>query len=251
MSSNSIPCIPIHLRIARPPLPNAMNPEGRPVWEPPVFCYDHLIDEKEYEKKRESVMKYTSNNVVRTTKIMDLRAEKDVLWMYTSYLNTAIVDSQPTVADSQGVGCGHRENVGFYEVLWKEVFFDFENLHAECEEDDVSQLRHEDGTWETTEVVWETKDSSTLCNSGDYKPIDPYILAHNTRLAEARKDFLPLPEILVPDELDPDLAGPTWDFQPLQVDIALPDVMCMIYQGKLEAVYSGREEVINDVEDVD
>lgn len=214
-----------------------------------MFSYDHLIDE-EYEKRRESVMRYTKNDVVRTTKIMDLQAESDVLWMYTCYLNTAVVDSQNEALDDHGNS--KSESVDFYEGLWKEVYSDFQELGKECREDDVMQMRHEDGTWETTEVVWVTKDGSM---SEVVQKVDAYRSAHNARLASARTETLPLPEILVPDDLDSDFTVPVWKYQPLGPDIAAPIVMGMIFRGKLEAVYGSREEDIyecnDDVDDVD
>ena len=209
-----------------------------------MFCYDHLIGE-EYEKKRESVMKYTGNDVVRTTKIMDLQTEKQVLWMYTCYINTALVDSQ-CVAGAGSLN-PKSESLAFYEELWTEVYSDFEEVGNECEEDDVTQQRNEDGTWETTEIVWVTKDGSVpvpVPVTADFKKVDPYISAHNARLASARIDILPPPEIMVPDDADSLPSVPTWGFAPLhqQADIAAPDIMCMIFQGKLAAVYDGSEE---------
>lgn len=203
-----------------------------------MLSYDHLIGE-EYEKRRESVMKYTKNDVVRTTKIMDLQTESNVLWMYTCYLNTAVVDSQSHALDESGKS--KSETSDFYEGLWKEVYSDFQEVENECKKDDVSQIRHEDGTWETTDVVWVTKDGSM---PEDVKKIDPYRSAHNARLASAQTVTLPLPEILAPDDLDSDFTAPVWEYQPLGPDIAAPIVMRMIFQGKLEAVYDYREEDI-------
>lgn len=51
-------------------LPENGNVEGRPVWEPPMLNYSHLIDE-EYEQKRGAVLEYFSNDVTKTTSFMD------------------------------------------------------------------------------------------------------------------------------------------------------------------------------------
>lgn len=54
----------------RRPLPDSKNVDGRPIWEPPVFCYDALIGEG-YEQKRKAYLKYTNGDVVRTIEMMD------------------------------------------------------------------------------------------------------------------------------------------------------------------------------------
>lgn len=68
---------------ARPyDLPDAPNADGRPVWEPPVFDYSEWIDQEEYEKKREAMLKWTNGDVARTTDIMDIDTEFGLLSEY-------------------------------------------------------------------------------------------------------------------------------------------------------------------------
>ena len=229
--------------MARRRLPKTLNPEGRPVWEPPVLDLSHLIGE-EYKKKRESVMKYTNNNPVLTTKIMDLGAERDVLMNYTFWINVALVDVAPDDTDAS-------EKKAFYEGLWNEVHADCTEVATEHGHLNVVHRRSEDGVWETSEAVWVTKSFDLPKGGKEIKEVDPYMSAFNARVVASRQDTLPPIEILVPDDLDPEFALTTWDFGPLQVDIAAPLVMGLIFNGKLEAVYGGRREDTDDDEDVE
>lgn len=63
------------------PLPTTLRPDGRPVWEPPILDYSELIGEV-YENRRETVTKYTNNNVVETTELRDIYVEEQLLWEY-------------------------------------------------------------------------------------------------------------------------------------------------------------------------
>ena len=110
--------------LPRGSLPESRNQNGRPVWEPPVFCYDHLTGE-EYEKKCESLMKYTNNDAARTTKIMDAKTEADILSMYKGWLMANIVEDQ----DGDDFEVLHR--TGFYLGLAKEVLRDFVEVDGE------------------------------------------------------------------------------------------------------------------------
>lgn len=130
------------------PLPESKNLDGRPVWEPPAFCYDHLIGE-EYEKKRESLMKYTNNDAVHTTKIMDTKTEADILSMYSGWLMSNIVEGQ----DGDDFEVLHR--TGFYLGLAKEVFRDFVDVDGEFKKLGVAMWRSYDGTYSTVGIEWE------------------------------------------------------------------------------------------------
>ena len=229
--------------MARQRLPKTLNSEGRPVWEPPILDLSHLIGE-EYDKKRESVMKYTNNNPVLTTKIMDLGAERDVLMNYTFWINVALVDvpvDEPDASYKQA----------FYEGLWNEVHADWNEVATEHGHLNVVHRRSKDGVWETSEAVWVTKSFELPKGGQEIKEVGPYRSAFRARVAASRQDTLPPIDILVPDELDPEFAVPTWDFEPLQVDITAPIVMGLIFNGKLEAVCGGRREYADDVQDVD
>ena len=62
-------------------LPQSRNIAGRPVWEPPVLDYEHLIGE-EYEHKRKAILKYYRNDVAMTTDWLDTDTEYNLLLMY-------------------------------------------------------------------------------------------------------------------------------------------------------------------------
>lgn len=67
-------------------LPQTTRTDGRHVWEPPNLSYSALIGDQ-YEKKREAVLKYTKQDVVRATKILDeltdfLSISKYLFWAY-------------------------------------------------------------------------------------------------------------------------------------------------------------------------
>ena len=56
-------------------LPWARNCNGRPVREPPIFDYSHIIGEV-FEKKSEALINYFKEDVVRTTEVMDKTIEE-------------------------------------------------------------------------------------------------------------------------------------------------------------------------------
>ena len=70
----------------RKALPSGPNADGRPVWEPPVFCYSTLIDE-EHDKKREAVLKHFGGDRVKATEFMDLDTEFSILDMFLDWIN--------------------------------------------------------------------------------------------------------------------------------------------------------------------
>lgn len=97
------------------------NLDGRPVWEPPILCYDHLIGE-EYEKKRESGLKYRNHNAVATTRIMDVDAERKLLAMYQEYLTIH------TTQIPSGDAWENFKVAVFYSDLWLEIMEDFAHV---------------------------------------------------------------------------------------------------------------------------
>lgn len=74
--------------VSRLPPSLGPNPDGRPVWEPPILRYSDLIDE-EYEKKREAAMKYTNRDAARATDIMNAYNEFELLGGYNGWLGEA------------------------------------------------------------------------------------------------------------------------------------------------------------------
>ena len=67
----------------RAPLPSGRNVDGRPVWEPPILDYSNLTGD-EYHKKKEALMKFTGDDVARTTKLLDILDEST---LYSSTRN--------------------------------------------------------------------------------------------------------------------------------------------------------------------
>lgn len=55
------------------------------MWEPPTFDYSRWVGD-EYDKTRAAVMKYTNNDVVKTTHILDVDAEHDLLEEYKDWV---------------------------------------------------------------------------------------------------------------------------------------------------------------------
>ena len=67
-------------------LPDFKNADGRPVWDPPIFSYDHLIGE-EYEQKRKAYLKHNNNDVVKTTEMLDAGIEYDLFELYGKWID--------------------------------------------------------------------------------------------------------------------------------------------------------------------
>lgn len=76
------------------PLPGTKNLDGRPIWEPLLFCYDELIGE-EYEQKRKAYLKYTGDDVVKTTAIMDIAVEFNLLNIYCELIEENVARPSP------------------------------------------------------------------------------------------------------------------------------------------------------------
>ena len=63
-------------------LPESRNVDGRPIWEPPILDYFHLIDTEHaqsYTKQREAVLAFTGQDVARATAILDQHEESELL----------------------------------------------------------------------------------------------------------------------------------------------------------------------------
>ena len=73
----------------RPPTPRALpvgkNCESRHLWETSILAYSDLIGEV-FENKKEAVLKFTEENVVRTTDIMDRMVELGLMSKYADWL---------------------------------------------------------------------------------------------------------------------------------------------------------------------
>lgn len=78
------------------PLPECLNLDGQPVWEPPLLNYSALIDiEKSqgYNKRCEAVLLFTGGIVVKTTEIMDIWTENQLLAEYHIWAQEAMRNS--------------------------------------------------------------------------------------------------------------------------------------------------------------
>lgn len=78
------------------PLPECLNLDGRPVWEPPLLNYSALIDTENsqgYTKSREAALLSTGGNVVKTTEIMDIWTENQLLAEYHFWAKEAMRNS--------------------------------------------------------------------------------------------------------------------------------------------------------------
>lgn len=138
------------------PLPITPRPDGRPVWEPPILDYLELIGE-EYEKKREAVMKYTSDDVVWTTKLMDIYTEDQLLWKYFRW-----VDEEVRKAVEAGVETQH-----FLVSLKEDVLYDGEVVEDEWKgKGGMSFIRSlVDGKWIAVELFGSGKRSDQSSGS--------------------------------------------------------------------------------------
>lgn len=73
--------------------PEGRDVDGRPVWEPQIFNYSRWIGD-ECDKTRAAVMKWICNDVAKTTDILDVDAEKDLV-EFRNWIQTEIDDSSP------------------------------------------------------------------------------------------------------------------------------------------------------------
>lgn len=93
-------------------LPDARNVDGRPIWEPPILDYSHLIDTEHgqpYTKQREAVLVFTGQDVVRATAILDQHEESELLNDFIEWAklnDTATEDPQ-----AQAFWQGLRDNL--------------------------------------------------------------------------------------------------------------------------------------------
>lgn len=115
-------------------MPTAKNTDGRPVWGPPVLDYAPTIGE-EYEKKKEAVMKFTGNDVARTTEIMDATVEEHLLWEYWEWCSDQ--DDETTGSDAKQ----------FFADLWEEVNKEQRLAFNQRAENRIYVDQKEDGTW--------------------------------------------------------------------------------------------------------
>lgn len=92
------------------------------------------------EKKHEAYLKYTQNDVVRTTEIMDVSTEYRILVDYNHWACDAF---------DHAVLEGQEEVKAFLNALLREVIIDFLDVSEEWRGTGVwSESRREDGTWE-------------------------------------------------------------------------------------------------------
>lgn len=99
-------------------LPDTLRADGRPVWEPPILDYSDLIGEI-YEQKREAVLDLTGGNVAKTTSLMDIYTEENLLWEYYDWVknNTKLANG--------------TETEHFFRGLRKEVWKDWSDVEDE------------------------------------------------------------------------------------------------------------------------
>ena len=104
------------------PLPLASSGAGsdeRPVCEPPIFEYSSWIGDT-YQKKREAVMKCTSDDKVATTHFMDIDTEVALLGTYHDWAR-----------DSSDEAKMEGDKRKFYEELKEELFLDRKGVNEE------------------------------------------------------------------------------------------------------------------------
>lgn len=92
-------------------LPTAVNIDGRPVWEPPVLDYSHLVDTEHaqpYTKRKDAVLLHTGGDIVKTTKIMDTFHELELLTEYIAWVPPNIPEKGDTLFTGSFVDCGTR-----------------------------------------------------------------------------------------------------------------------------------------------
>lgn len=85
-SSSSESSIQSYARGTPHRLPDGRNCDKRPVWEPPIFDYSDFIGEV-FEEKREAVVKFTNDDVVKTTEIMDKMLDRMLMGTYRVWLD--------------------------------------------------------------------------------------------------------------------------------------------------------------------
>lgn len=117
-------------------LPDSQNVDGRPVWEPPIFSYDHLIGE-EYEQKRKAFLKYNNNDVVRTTEMLDTSIEFDLLGVYGMWID----DSERHAGESND-----QKGEAFFKRLRDETYLDVVDVSEVWSDLGASEERMEDAT---------------------------------------------------------------------------------------------------------
>lgn len=100
-------------------LPVSTNIDGRPVWEAPILSYSHLIDAESDMKRRDAVMEYTGRNIVRTTEIMDVFTEVELIGDYFAWVLTNCNEAED------------EESASFFGKLRKELLDDLREVHFE------------------------------------------------------------------------------------------------------------------------
>lgn len=118
-----------------------LNIDGRHVWEPPILNYNHLIG-NEYIKKREALLKYTQNNVSRTTEIMDIMDEMQIMWMYRNWSYMNVVEAEQM---------DKEDRRKFFLTLYEAVNRDSEELEVEYFELGVLMRKDEEGNYVVVE----------------------------------------------------------------------------------------------------
>lgn len=117
-------------------LPNARNSAGRPVWEPPILDRSEWIGEA-YEKKREAMLKFLKGDKARTTDLMDIEMEKDLLEDYLEWSGEEWQDAR-----------GSRAKI-FFHGLYDEVEADFFEVSSQWADLGAYSFHEkDDGTYE-------------------------------------------------------------------------------------------------------
>lgn len=139
-----------------PGLSEARNFDGRPIWEPPILNYSHLIDtptSQSYTKRREAVLAYTYGDVDVTTSIMDEYTESELLTDYIEWAKSNVDAAE----DDQAIM--------FFETLRDDLREDLKGVQGE-----VGWIRFdepEDGKWTLKEPEpWVYDDDDFDCLEG-------------------------------------------------------------------------------------
>lgn len=122
-------------------LPHCRNSDGRPVWEPPIFDYSDMIDQDDYDRRREALLKYYLGDVVKTTKFLDLNIESRLLSRHEEWvLHEARAMSEK----------GDMEE-GFFVGLRRELNKDEEEVRVEYKNLGIYLSKWWDGSYSVVE----------------------------------------------------------------------------------------------------
>ena len=90
------------------------------MWEPSILNYSSEIDPEQDAKRREAVLKYYGNNVVKATEFPDIVIECRLIQMHLDWLKDEVAtdDCEKLEGENSGVYI-------FFEGMWHHLFADF------------------------------------------------------------------------------------------------------------------------------